>query len=221
VRHLCSRTRHAPPKLRQERHRRAGTGGTAVAQVSKPAVPPISNRQGVESIERPAGWKPAIQQTRRSALRSGHEIASAECGGRKAEDGKMGIQRDAAPNGARGVFGGAGSTEISPLRGLICYWRDGFYRDGAPTALGLWGKRVTDDRDAARIAQIEHRRCDIFVAARAHAPQSSVRSGIAAHVRIAQIEHRRCDISVAARADQHPQSSVRSGIAKHARGRRR
>jgi len=69
----------------------------------------------------------------------------------------MGIQRDAAPTGldlllagrvlqrwraygARGVGGnGLGITEISPLRGLGCFWWDAFYKDDAPTALALWG----------------------------------------------------------------------------------
>jgi hypothetical protein len=70
-------------------------------------------------------------------------------------------------------------TNISPLRGLGVFWWDAFYKDGAPTALGLWGKWFGDDGAHARIAQIEHRRCDISVAARAEQhPQSSVRSGI-------------------------------------------
>jgi hypothetical protein len=47
---------------------------------------------------------------------------------------------------------GLGIAEISPLRGLGCFWWGGFYRDGAPTALGLWGKRVEDDRDGAPTA---------------------------------------------------------------------
>jgi hypothetical protein len=41
----------------------------------QPAVSPISNRQGVGRIERSAGWKPAIQQTEKSALQSGYEIS--------------------------------------------------------------------------------------------------------------------------------------------------
>jgi membrane fusion protein, multidrug efflux system len=46
-----------------------------VAQISKPAVSPISNRQSVRRSEagrmfgRPAGWKPAIQQVWKPALR--------------------------------------------------------------------------------------------------------------------------------------------------------
>jgi hypothetical protein len=28
---------------------------------------------------------------------------------------------------------------MPPLRGLGCFWWDAFYKDGAPTALALWG----------------------------------------------------------------------------------
>jgi len=41
----------------------------------QPAVAPISNRQGAGRVRRSAGWKPAIQQTEKSALRSGDEIS--------------------------------------------------------------------------------------------------------------------------------------------------
>jgi len=158
VRYLCSRARRAtPPKLRQERHRSARAVATPVAQVSNPAVPPISNRQGAGTVERSAGWKPAIRQTRRSALRSGHEIASAECGRRKAFCGLE--TRDTADSevcatirpsnrecGVRSAEDERRKMEkwgfrgMPPLRGLGCCWWGAFYRDGAPTALGLWGQ---------------------------------------------------------------------------------
>ena len=136
------------------------------------------------------------------------------CGGKRVED-----HRDFAPDGAWGVGGnGLGITEISPLRGLRCFWWGAFYRDGAPTALGVWGKRFGDHRDFAPTG-FGVFWCDGFY--RDGAPTAlglwGKRFGDdGAHARIAQSEHRRCDISVAARAEQHPQSSVRSGIVAHA-----
>jgi len=101
---------------------------------------------------------------------------------RSAEGGvrKDGDSERFRPYGAWGVFGGAGSTEMARLRRSGCGGNGLGITEISPlTGLGVWGKRVADNRDGARIAQIEHRRCDISVAARAAPPQSSVRSGIA------------------------------------------
>src|SRR5438067_7104183 len=45
--------------------------GYSVAQTSESAVSPISQSAGPPVLGAHAGWKPAIQQTRRSALRYG------------------------------------------------------------------------------------------------------------------------------------------------------
>jgi hypothetical protein len=173
VRHLCSRTRRAPQSS-------VRSGIAAHARIAQ-----IEHRRCDISV---AARAPAPQSSVRSGIVEGCLLAV------------------------------SGSTEMPPLRGLGCFWRDGFYRDAAPTGLrvflagrvlqrcrpygagfviggtgsteispltglGVWGTRVADNRDGARIAQIEHRRCDISVAARATPPQSSVRSGIVAHAR--------------------------------------
>jgi hypothetical protein len=77
-----------------------------------------------------------------------------------------------------------GFREMPPLTGLDLFLVGRVLQRFRPYgAWGVWRTRFVDDRDGARIAQIEHRRCDISVAARAATSQSSVRSGIAERAR--------------------------------------
>jgi hypothetical protein len=103
VRHLCSRTRHAP-----QSSVRSGIVEGLGCLLAMSVSTEISPLTGLGVLLAVSG-STEMARLRRSG-----------CGTKRFEE-----HRDFAPNGAWGVVG-----------------RVGFYRDGAPTALGLWGETV-------------------------------------------------------------------------------
>jgi hypothetical protein len=64
-------------KRRGELLERSLSKARRASEPARASQPPISHRPGVGSVERSAGWKPAIPQTQKSATRSGYDPSAA------------------------------------------------------------------------------------------------------------------------------------------------
>jgi hypothetical protein len=190
--------RSTPPKLRQERHHR-GLGVSV-------------GHAGFYRDFAPTGLGVFLAVSRSTEMA---RLRRSGCGARRFEDDRDGARIAQIEHRRCDISVAVRATPPKAPSGAASqrawgvFWAVGFYRDFAPTGLGVLlavsratemarlrrsgcgARRFEDDRDGARIAQIEHRRCDISVAVRAPLPKAP--SGAASQRRLTG-------------ADNHPDS---------------